>query len=971
MLPEPPEPLTGCVGVAEPGIGNEAGSVGVKYQCKGQGNTGLTMNVSCNLPAACYTNNGDVRWDYNPCARAAEGCPPISEVNDGNIDPLTQQLHAFMFNFGAEAYDMASVTACCAEEPTPDADTRRRSCLASCAKLTCENTQGYLQYVRADTERMAELCCQFDTERCPDDFDCLGAEGAPCGPTGPMMDVCKAALDTWIANSDATAWSQYCRETDCRSGANDPSASCAGRCGEPFVDGAPCSCAPNCGAAGNCCDDVCTFCGRATDACYVGDCIRNQAAGESARFDRVTASNLDFPGTPFTFEVQLTNVFFDAGCEVDSTLPLPTAPEACGELGFGGPPSGWPEGAGFPQGLVPVGPQGSTVYLSVHDPAAAASVEADLGVPSTYDTVVEQGALAYSAPFCRSVGCQFSLDQADLLVGGLVQEFQRGGRRHRVVLTDGRLTFNGRAVGTITAVHPDQTLEFEIPAAAMHAQTRGTAAHQRRNASGTWETVNTWEGQQLPVVTATPTTGRVLPDGRIEIDEAVFDAADFRMVLSVQSGPPLNTAPVADVQIEALPCGGVRALATGTTDAQDPFDTLEFQWFRDGTPVGTGPELLLPMGPFNAGRHDLFLQVRDTGGMTDAVMRTVVVRGDTEGPQVTFGPDEQQIELRTCVPDFDTYVVPAPTVTDTCVPAQDITVVALLTSVNGQVPPSPVVPWDAAGAQVSLPPGNHEITWRAFDGHGNTTEVVQQIHVRLVQPMPTGGLAGGSAECCDPGQQIVLGSNASDELVGTPGTDYCVFAFGADDDLSYTSGDDRLFAGSGDDVVVAGDGRDLLYGAGGADALFATSALGITTGPGDAGTCEGNRLYGGSGADTLQGGICSDRLLGGAGADVLAGSAGADVLIPGPGRDIVNAGHGDDTVYIYDECELAGVEIIFCGPGQDTLFAPVSGLTFSLEDGIELHYLALGCEQVIITEQLRFRSECYFAQNPGDIVAGP
>ncbi len=86
------------------------------------------------------------------------------------------------------------------------------------------------------------------------------------------------------------------------------------------------------------------------------------------------------------------------------------------------------------------------------------------------------------------------------------------------------------------------------------------------------------------------------------------------------------------------------------------------------------------------------------------------------------------------------------------------------------------------------------------------------------------------------GNDIIFGSNGSNELHG--------------DD-----GDDVIFGGNGADLLLGGAGNDILFGGNGADALF-----------GGAGS---DWLFGGNGADLLDGGDDEDWLFGGNGADLL------------------------------------------------------------------------------------------------------
>ena len=188
------------------------GSKGVKLQCSGKGEPQLSWALACNLPPLCYRPDGSFRWGVAQCAEGAAACPPASEVEDGNVPPLAQAANLFTFLFGDEPYDLASVTACCSDQPPPpDVATRTGSCEASCSKMSCTNVNGYIEYLRSDDTRLAAVCCQFDTDACPGQFDCLDGgddEAERCGPHGPLLEVCQKATAQWLADTAHDAWSR-------------------------------------------------------------------------------------------------------------------------------------------------------------------------------------------------------------------------------------------------------------------------------------------------------------------------------------------------------------------------------------------------------------------------------------------------------------------------------------------------------------------------------------------------------------------------------------------------------------------------------------------------------------------------------------------------------------------------------------------------------------------------------------------
>ncbi|WP_068118431.1 CAP domain-containing protein [Tropicimonas marinistellae] len=115
------------------------------------------------------------------------------------------------------------------------------------------------------------------------------------------------------------------------------------------------------------------------------------------------------------------------------------------------------------------------------------------------------------------------------------------------------------------------------------------------------------------------------------------------------------------------------------------------------------------------------------------------------------------------------------------------------------------------------------------------------------------GDTGTSAPTAGPGNDVVNGTNAADELRGH----------------------------AGEDILIGGKGKDLLFG--GADSDRLTGNRGA------------DRLNGGSGRDTLEGGTGEDELNGNRGGDKLFGGNRDDVLNGGGGNDRLQGGKGADT----------------------------------------------------------------------------
>ena len=151
------------------------------------------------------------------------------------------------------------------------------------------------------------------------------------------------------------------------------------------------------------------------------------------------------------------------------------------------------------------------------------------------------------------------------------------------------------------------------------------------------------------------------------------------------------------------------------------------------------------------------------------------------------------------------------------------------------------------------------------------------------------------------GNDIVIGSNASNWLSGGGGYDILVGGVGNDtlvagdgnDTLMGDAGIDRLFGGLGNDRMEGGDSGDIMRGGNGNDALF--------------GNGGNDTLKGEGGSDRLFGGLGDDRLVGRGNADTLQGGDGDDILFGGAGHDSIDGGNGFDRVSYY--FSSAGVNV--------------------------------------------------------------
>lgn len=164
------------------------------------------------------------------------------------------------------------------------------------------------------------------------------------------------------------------------------------------------------------------------------------------------------------------------------------------------------------------------------------------------------------------------------------------------------------------------------------------------------------------------------------------------------------------------------------------------------------------------------------------------------------------------------------------------------------------------------------------------------------------------------GEDTIVGTGASDTLMGSgPGSQF-LMGIGSGDSLVGGYGDDTL-VGSGDsDTLVAGAGNQVLYGDGSLEVLA-----------------------GGTGADTLYGGNGDDTLIGGTGNTVMYGGTGTDSIIMTQGATAT-----------FNPSDSAGAELIqlptgmtlsdftvFQGTGGELVLQSASGDTSLVINGYD------------------------------------
>lgn len=131
-------------------------------------------------------------------------------------------------------------------------------------------------------------------------------------------------------------------------------------------------------------------------------------------------------------------------------------------------------------------------------------------------------------------------------------------------------------------------------------------------------------------------------------------------------------------------------------------------------------------------------------------------------------------------------------------------------------------------------------------------------------------------------------------------------------DVFYGKGGNDGLAGRGaDDVLYGGDGHDLIYGG---YIRFGEMFQGRQLTP------DGqDKLFGGKGNDCLFGGTGNDILYGGDGHDMI-GLLCFD-FVSDFGKDIMYGGRGNDDITALEvERGKQQRDIVFCGPGQDTVY---------------------------------------------------
>jgi Ca2+-binding RTX toxin-like protein len=179
-------------------------------------------------------------------------------------------------------------------------------------------------------------------------------------------------------------------------------------------------------------------------------------------------------------------------------------------------------------------------------------------------------------------------------------------------------------------------------------------------------------------------------------------------------------------------------------------------------------------------------------------------------------------------------------------------------------------------------------------GGGNTTP-----------PPPTSGTTGNNTPPPFVPTEPTTPPEVPLNLVGTPANEPLTGG-NLNDTIDGGAGNDVLTGLGGDDSITGGPGNDTLDGGSGNDTLLGG---------------DGNdSIAGGSENDSIVGGLGDDTLHGDTGDDIIIGNEGADWATGGDGADTIYGGAGDDTLQGGD-----GVDEIYGGAGYDVIVAGVGG----------------------------------------------
>ena len=178
----------------------------------------------------------------------------------------------------------------------------------------------------------------------------------------------------------------------------------------------------------------------------------------------------------------------------------------------------------------------------------------------------------------------------------------------------------------------------------------------------------------------------------------------------------------------------------------------------------------------------------------------------------------------------------------------------------------------------TLSEGNHTFAVRATDQAQNT------------DPVPETRSFAVASVVCQGLPATIVGTNADDDIYGTPGADVIVGG-GGDDRIRGAGGSDRVCGKSGDDEITDDVGAQIVSGGGGDDEVQTGSGVDILRGSGGDDLLDGGNqndtITGSGGDDTLRGGPQSDTVRGGGDDDDVDGGDGTDTCAGGSGENVL------------------------------------------------------------------------------------
>ncbi len=403
-----------------------------------------------------------------------------------------------------------------------------------------------------------------------------------------------------------------------------------------------------------------------------------------------------------------------------------------------------------------------------------------------------------------------------------------------------------------------------------------------------------------------------------------FTSSDGDLTLTLNlNGTITARPPIANVgasqTVSCNPMTGTGSALLDGSASSDPDGNLQtVAWYDGNTSLGTGITLSTALV---VGTHAVTGYAIDTTDKVDSAETTVTVVHDA--PPVFDA--QSSIIVPACTPGL--VILSMPEVIDLC-SATSPAVTGEIVEINGIVLVTPI-PVDTVTGAVALPSGTAIVAWTASTD-GGTATLEQTIEIS----------SNADVTCCGPVQVIYEGTSGADsKLDPNASTGYCMFGYGANDQLKSGSFADFISGGPGNDKLTSQGGDDVIFGDAGNDDI----------------TYQGNGtiiISGGDGDDKIHVAFGpTSQIFAGTGDDQVTCDGGNDTIYPGPGRDTIRAGSGNDTVVFYSLCEFDSRKVLNGGAGDDTLIIPVP--LSSLPD-----VQAIGFEHIVVDSSQWHLAEC-------------